>query len=77
LVPVHNFVQIDLPDERAGGLVILLDKEVDGGLQIDDGMKYAVFSTATCELSEKRSMALSHGHVVETKWKVQRGCLVQ
>jgi len=77
LVPAHNFVQIDLPDERAGGLVILLDKEVDGGLQIDDGMKYAVFSAATCELSEKRSTALSHGNVVETKWKVQRGCLVQ
>lgn len=76
-MPAHNFVQIDLPDERAGGLVILLDKEVDGGLQIDDGMKYAVFSAATCELSEKRSTALSHGHVVETKWKVQRGCLVQ
>ena len=73
----NNFVRVGFPDERFGIAIVFADKAIDGGLQIDDGMKYAVFSTATCELSEKRSMALSHGHVVETKWKVQRGCLVQ
>src|SRR3546814_18453603 len=48
-----NFVRIRLPDEGAGILVMLLYKAVDGGLEIYDGMKDAVFQPAPCELGEK------------------------
>ena len=49
----YNFVRIGLPDEGSGLLVMFLDKAVDGGLQIDDGMKDAVFQPPPCELGEK------------------------
>ena len=38
-----DFVGIRFPDEWAWFLIMLLDEAVDGGSQVDDGVKHAVF----------------------------------
>ncbi|MBE7158664.1 MAG: hypothetical protein INR62_09575 [Rhodospirillales bacterium] len=57
---------------RAG--VGFLEKAVDGGLEVDEGMECPMFQPPLGQFGKKPSTILSHGAKVRMKWKVQRGC---
>jgi hypothetical protein len=48
-----DVLRIGLPDEGLGGLVVLLDEVVDGGLQGDDGMEDAALQLSAAQLGEE------------------------
>jgi hypothetical protein len=48
-----DFVRIGFPDERFGIAIMFADKAIDGGLQIDDGMKDAIFQTPAGQLGKE------------------------
>ena len=48
-----DFVGIRFPDERAWFLIMFHDEAVDGGLQVDDGVKHAVFEASPGWLCEE------------------------
>ena len=47
-----DFVRIGFPDERFGITILVADGAIDGGLQIDDGMKAAIFQTPAGQLGK-------------------------
>jgi hypothetical protein len=48
-----NLVGIGLPDERPGILIVLFDEAIDGGLETDDGVEYAIFQASSGELGKQ------------------------
>jgi hypothetical protein len=78
LVPASDrgddLVRIGGPFEGFGLDVVLFEKPVDGGPEIDGGSEDAVFKRRLVRMAKKPSIALSHEHEVGVKWNVQRGC---
>lgn len=56
------------------GRVMLLDVTVDGGLQVDEGMKPTALQASSRQLREEPSTAFSQELEVGVKWNLQRGC---
>lgn len=48
-----NFVRVGFPYERFGVAIMFADEAIDGGLQIDDGMKDAIFQTPAGQLCKE------------------------
>lgn len=48
-----DVVGVGFPDEGTRILVVLLDEAVDGCLQVDNGMEYAVFQPPPGELGKE------------------------
>ena len=57
---------------RAG--VGFLEKAVDGGLEVGEGMECPMFQPPLGQFGKKPLTIPSHGAEVQVKWKVQRGC---
>jgi len=69
-----DFAGVGGPGKRLWFGVMLLDEEIDGGLQIDDAMEDAALEAAPGKFDEKPSTALSQEEDVGVKWKVKRLC---
>ena len=48
-----DLIGVGFPDEWLWGLVVLLDEAIDGRLQIDEGVKDAMFELSASKLGEE------------------------
>jgi hypothetical protein len=77
LVPTRDLgddtVGVGAPDEGLGALVVLVQRAVDRGLEVDQRGKAPRCRRRRVRLAKKVSIALSQEQEVGVKWKVQRG----
>ena len=68
-----DLIGVVFPDEEFWVCVIVfVDKAVDGGLKVDEGLEEPYLGLRRVSLAKKPSTALSHEHEVGVKWKVRR-----
>ena len=48
-----DLIRVSFPDEWLWLLIVLFDEAVDGGLEVDDGMKDAVLQASSCQFCEE------------------------